>query len=74
MRADLAVMFGRGVHVETFREFVKDSNGRAIAVITDGGNTSSGPGGSQSNGGGAFRRVRPISDVYGFARVNYPES
>jgi hypothetical protein len=74
MRADLAVMFGRGVHVATFREFVHDSNGHVVAVITDEGNTSSGPGGSQANGGGAFRRVRPISDVYGFARVNYPEA
>jgi hypothetical protein len=74
MRADLAVMFGRGIHVATFREFIKDDNGRVIAIVTDEGNTSSGPGGSQSNGGGAFRRIRPISDVYGFARVNYPEA
>jgi hypothetical protein len=72
MRGDLAVMFGRGVHVATFREFIKDSSGRAIAIVTDEGNTSSGSGGSQSNGGGAFRRVRSINDVYGFARVNYP--
>lgn len=73
MRADLSVMFGRGIHVETFREFVHDQAGNVIAVVTDGGNTTAGAGASQANGGGAFRRVRPISDVYGFARVNYPE-
>lgn len=74
LRADLAVMFARGQHVATFREFVHDAQGHVIAIVTDEGNTSSGPGGSQSNGGGAFRRVRPISEVYGFARVNYPEA
>lgn len=74
LRGDLAVMFGRGVHVATFREWVHDSNGTVIGIVTDEGNTSSGPGGSQSNGGGAFRRVRAIGDVYGFARVNYPDA
>jgi hypothetical protein len=74
MRGDLVVWFGRGVHVGTFRDFVKDSNGHVIGVIDDEGNTSSGSWGSQSNGGGSFRRVRPISDVYGWARVNYPEA
>ena len=74
MRGDLAVMFGRGVHVATFRQFVKDSHGNVVAIVTDEGNTSSGVGGSQSNGGGAFRRVRPIGEVYGFARVNYPNA
>lgn len=74
MRGDLVVLFGRGVHVAVFREFVHDRAGRVVAIITDEGNTSSGPGGSQSNGGGAFRRVRPIGAVYGFARVNFPEA
>jgi hypothetical protein len=37
-----------------------------------GGNTSSGTAGSQSNGGGSYRRLRPLSSVYGFARVDYP--
>jgi hypothetical protein len=70
LRGDLAVMFGRGVHVEMVRSF-KRSGGR-VYVVTDGGNTSSGMVGPQSNGGGSFRRVRPLSDVYGFARVDYP--
>lgn len=72
MRGDLVVWFGRGIHVGMFRQFVHDSTGRVVGVIDDEGNTSSGAMGSQNNGGGSYRRVRPISDVYGFARVNYP--
>jgi hypothetical protein len=70
LRGDLAVMFGRGVHVETVRSFRQVSG--AWYVITEGGNTSSGTTGSQSNGGGSFKRVRPLANVYGFARVDYP--
>lgn len=70
LRGDLVVLFGRGVHVETVRSF-KTSGGR-VYVVTDGGNTSAGIAGSQSNGGGSYRRVRPLSDVHGFARVDYP--
>lgn len=70
MRGDLVVWFGRGVHVEMVRGF-KTVNGQ-VHVVTDGGNTSSGIEGSQSNGGGAFRRVRPLSQAHGFARVDYP--
>lgn len=70
LRGDLVVLFGRGVHVETVRSF-KKVQGR-VFVVTDGGNTSSGNAGSQSNGGGSYRRTRPLSDVYGFARVDYP--
>lgn len=70
LRGDLAVMFGPGVHVETVRGF-KQHRGQ-VYVVTEGGNTSGGPGGSQSNGGGSYRRVRPLSNVYGFARVDYP--
>lgn len=70
LRGDLVVLFGRGVHVETVRAFKKI--GGQVYVVTDGGNTSSGFLGSQSNGGGSYRRVRPLSDVWGFARVDYP--
>lgn len=70
MRGDLVIWFGRGVHVEMVRGF--KMIGGQVYVITDGGNTSDGPGGSQSNGGGSFRRVRPLSDAHGFARVDYP--
>jgi hypothetical protein len=70
LRGDLVVLFGRGVHVETVRSFKKVAG--AVYVVTDGGNTSSGVAGSQSNGGGSYRRVRPLTDVYGFARVDFP--
>lgn len=70
LRGDLVVLFGRGVHVEMVRSFKKV--GGRVYVVTDGGNTSSGVVGSQSNGGGSYRRVRPLSDVHGFARVDYP--
>lgn len=70
LRGDLVVLFGRGVHVEMVRGFLQ--SGGQVYVITDGGNTSSGSGGSQSNGGGSYRRVRPLGDVHGFARVDYP--
>jgi peptidoglycan hydrolase-like protein with peptidoglycan-binding domain len=66
LRGDLAVLYGRGVHVETVAEV------HAGYVVTYGGNTSSGTSGSQSNGGGAFRRVRSLSVVHGFALVDYP--
>jgi hypothetical protein len=70
LRGDLVVLFGRGVHVEMVRRF-KVINGQ-VFVVTDGGNTSSGVNGSQSNGGGSYRRVRPLSSVHGFALVDYP--
>lgn len=69
LRGDLVVWFGRGVHVEMVRAF--KVVGGQVYVVTDGGNTSSGAAGSQSNGGGSFRRVRPLWQVHGFARVDY---
>ena len=69
-RGDLVVMFGRGVHVETLRDMDRE----ARLIRTDGGNTSSGNTGSQSNGGGSFPRWRSIDDVYGFALVDYPNA
>lgn len=65
---DLVVVGGYGVHVETVR-------GKAYSdgsVPTYGGNTSPGTSGSQSNGGGAYRRVRYPSEIRGFALVGYP--
>jgi hypothetical protein len=70
-RADLVVMFGSGVHVETIRSSAWIY--RKLGLIrTEGGNTSSGDAGSQDNGGGAFPRWRRISDIYGVAKVDYP--
>lgn len=75
LRADLAIVGGRGVHVETVRELLKPTARHPYwRVVTDGGNTSPGDAGSQSNGGGAYRRVRPIAQVYGFALVDYPDA
>lgn len=68
LRGDLVVLFGRGVHVEMVRHIDR----RRGLLITDGGNTSAGSAGSQSNGGGSYRRVRSLRDVHGFALVNYP--
>lgn len=70
LRGDLVVLFGGGVHVGMVRSF-KKIGGRTY-VVTDEGNTSSGVSGSQSNGGGSYRRVRPLTDVHGFARVDFP--
>jgi hypothetical protein len=69
LRGDLAVLFGRGVHVATVRRVSR----RLGIVITDEGNTNRDNAGSQSNGGGSFRRVRRLSDVHGFALVDYPD-
>lgn len=68
LRGDLVVLFSRGCHVEMVRQVDRHRG----LLITDGGNTSSGSAGSQSNGGGSYRRVRALRDVHGFALVNYP--
>jgi hypothetical protein len=69
LRGDLVVLFGRGVHVELVRKVFP----KLRLVLTDGGNTSSGPGGSQANGGGSFRRWRLFKDVHGYALIDYPD-
>lgn len=68
LRGDLVVLFGRGIHVELVREI----NLKHRYVVTDGGNTSPGTSGSQDNGGGSYRRLRPFSSVHGYALVDYP--
>lgn len=71
LRGDLAVLFGPGIHVVMVRSTAW--HWRKLGLIrTSEGNTSSGDGGSQDNGGGAFTRLRRIRDVHGFALVNYP--
>lgn len=62
---DLVIM-GNDQHVEMVRGFDGSS------TLTYGGNTSSGTSGSQSNGGGAYARVRYPSEVMGYALVRYP--
>jgi hypothetical protein len=64
---DLVVLFGRGVHVEMVEKM------HPTHVDTIGGNTGAPAGsGSQSNGGGVFRRKRSRSQVRGYALVKYP--
>lgn len=65
---DLVVVGGYGVHVETVRGRLQSDGG----LPTYGGNTSPGSGGSQSNGGGAYARVRYGSECRGVALVRYP--
>jgi hypothetical protein len=54
-KGDLVVLFGRGQHVGTIRS--TDAN----YAYTWEGNTSSGSSGSQSNGGGSYKRSRSRS-------------
>jgi hypothetical protein len=64
-KGDLVVLFGRGQHVGTVREQPSGDDCRTWE-----GNTSSGSSGSQSNGGGSFKRTRSRSyEVYGYALV-----
>lgn len=72
-RGDGVVLFGRGVHVETIRDC--SWRYRMLGFIwTEGGNTSpEGGSGSQSNGGGSYKRKRRIADIHGIALVNYPD-
>lgn len=63
-KGDLVVLFGRGQHVGTVREITSST------CKTWEGNTSSGNSGSQSNGGGSYKRERSrASEVYGYALV-----
>lgn len=61
------VIGGSGVHVGMLVEAL--ANGSAKTVE---GNTSFGPGGSQSNGGCIAARVRSPQEVYGVATMHYP--
>ena len=63
-KGDLVILFGCGQHVGTVRSV--DSS----YCYTYEGNTSSRNGGSQTNGGGAFKRTRSRNgDTYGYALV-----
>jgi hypothetical protein len=66
-KGDLVIVGGYGVHVEMVRG-AANADG---SVPTYGGNTSPGTSGSQSNGGGAFKRVRYASEIRGFALVDF---
>jgi hypothetical protein len=61
------VIGGRGVHVGMLVQPL--SGGRARTVE---GNTSFGPGGSQSDGGCIAARVRSAAEIHGVATMSYP--
>jgi hypothetical protein len=61
------VIGGSGVHVGMLVQPL--SGGRARTVE---GNTSFGPGGSQSDGGCIAARIRSASEIYGVATMHYP--
>jgi hypothetical protein len=61
------VIGGHGIHVGLLVEAI--GGGRAKTVE---GNTSFGPGGSQSNGGCVAARVRSDGEIFGVASMNYP--
>ena len=64
-KGDLVILFGRGQHVGTVRATPTGST-----CPTWEGNTSSSNSGSQSNGGGSYKRDRSRSgEVYGYALV-----
>ncbi len=67
MRGDMVVIGGRGVHVELV--VARHDDGSCSTI---GGNTSFGPGGSQSNGGAMAARRRSPSEIRGYALVRYP--
>lgn len=71
LRGDLVVLFGRGVHVGMVRE-IKRKNGVWVVITEEGNTTPPAGSGDQANGGCTARRERLLSDVHGFALVDYP--
>lgn len=65
---DLLGLFGESTHVAIIERRVPGG------YQTIEGNTSAGDSGSQSNGGGCFRRIRPDSAVVYIVRPQYPEA
>ncbi len=61
------IIGGPGTHVGMLVEALSDGSARTVE-----GNTSFGPGGSQSNGGCIAARVRSPREIYGVATMNYP--
>lgn len=64
---DAIGLFGESTHVGLIEKRVPGG------YQTIEGNTSAGDSGSQSNGGGCFRRIRPDSAVVYIVRPDYPE-
>ena len=68
LQGSFVVIGGSGVHVGMLVQPL--SGGRARTVE---GNTSFGPGGSQSDGGCIAARVRSAAEITGVATMNYPD-
>ena len=66
LRGDLVVIGGRGQHVELLKRPHADGSATCL-----GGNTSFGPGGSQSNGGAVAERHRSAAEIHGVAHVRF---
>lgn len=66
MRGDFVIVGCSSCHIE----LVIDNNN---PYHTIGGNTSSGTGGSQYNGGGVYERHRSKGEVVGWCLVDYPD-
>lgn len=62
------VIGGSGVHVGMLVQAMPDGWAKTVE-----GNTSFGPGGSQSNGGCVAARLRSPREIYGVATMSYPE-
>lgn len=69
LQGSFIIIGGSGVHVGM--KVDDDPNGGAETVE---GNTSFGPGGSQSNGGCIAHRHRTAAEIYGGASLNYPNN
>jgi hypothetical protein len=63
----LVVIGGPGVHVGMLVQALPNGSAKTVE-----GNTSFGPGGSQSNGGCIAARVRSPREIHGVATMNYP--
>ena len=61
------IIGGPGTHVGMLVQDLGDGSAKTVE-----GNTSFGPGGSQSNGGCIAARVRSPREIYGVATMNYP--
>jgi hypothetical protein len=68
LRGSLVVIGGSGVHVGMLVQPLSGGSARTVE-----GNTSFGPGGSQSDGGCIAARIRSAAEITGVATMNYPD-
>jgi hypothetical protein len=68
LRGSFVVIGGSGVHVGMLVQPLSGGSARTVE-----GNTSFGPGGSQSDGGCIAARIRSAAEITGVATMNYPD-